>query len=232
MDCSSAPRLAADISLSCDAVLFDMDGTIVDSTDCVVRVWKWWADYHGLDLNQSFHAFHGRRAEEVVPLIAPHLSAIEEAARLLAREEIDTEGTCAIPGAKEFLNSLPSSSWGLVTSAPPSLARIRMAHAGFSIPEVFVTADRVKEGKPHPEGYLLGAKLLGVDPVRCIVFEDASAGIQAAKAAGMKVIGVLSNAEAHQLDCEICIRDFQAVTVKVDPVTQQLQIRIGVNSAS
>ncbi len=174
---------------SYDAFLFDMDGTLVNSIAVVERVWTGWAVKHGLEPEVFLKTIHGIRASDVIRTLAlPGVDAEHEAALLLEEEMEDVAGIVEIPGAVAFLNSLPPERWAIVTSAPIALARRRMAAAGIPMPAVIVSGEEVSSGKPSPECYLLGAKRLGVDPAKCLVFEDAVAGILAGEAAGADVV--------------------------------------------
>lgn len=178
--------------LDCDAVLFDLDGVLIDSTSCITRHWAAWAYRHGLDLATVMQAAHGVRTIETMRLVAPHLDLEAEAARFTAREVADTDGVVVIDGAARLLSGLPQDAWGIVTSGSNGLARARLARAGLPVPDTLVTADDVRQGKPSPEPYLVGAERLGIPVAGCVVVEDAPAGIEAARAAGMRVIGVAS----------------------------------------
>lgn len=178
--------------LSCDAVLFDLDGVLVDSAEVVERTWRRWAVRHGFDPADVIRTAHGRRTIETVRLLAPHLVADEEVAALAASESSETEGLYEVPGARNLLESLPPRSWAVVTSGIRPVAELRIRHTGLPAPPVLVTADQVRHGKPHPEGFLTAAARLGVDPARCVVVEDAPPGIDAARAGGMRVVAIAS----------------------------------------
>ena len=105
-----------------------------------------------------------------------------------------------MPGAVELVRSIPRGRWGVVTSGSRLLASARLPFCGLPVPDVLVTSDDVTNGKPHPEPYLKGALGIGFDPAKCLVIEDAPAGIQAARAAGMKVIGITSTYPAEALE--------------------------------
>jgi mannitol-1-/sugar-/sorbitol-6-phosphatase len=184
---------------SCDAVLFDLDGVLVDSAVVVERTWRRWAARHSLDPLHVIRTAHGRRTIETVRLLAPQLAADDEVAALAASESTETDGVYEVPGARALLASLPRRSWAVVTSGIRPVAELRMQHVGLPTPPVLVTADQVRHGKPHPEGFLTAAARLGVDPVRCVVVEDAPPGIEAAHAAGMRVIAIASTYDAEAL---------------------------------
>ena len=176
----------------CSAILFDLDGVLVDSTRSVTRQWRLWAVENGLDPDEVVHIAHGVRTIEVIRRMAPHLPLKEETRRLEKREADDIEGVAVMPGAAELLRSIPEHRWCVVTSGTRYLATSRLRFGNLPIPDVMVTADEVKQGKPHPEPYLTGARLLGFGPEQCLVIEDAPAGIRSAHAGGMKVIALPS----------------------------------------
>jgi mannitol-1-/sugar-/sorbitol-6-phosphatase len=178
------------IELDCDAVLFDMDGTIVDSRAIVERTWLGWATEHGIPVEAALKVAHGRRTFETMQLLAPEVATPEEAARLDALEEEQQGGEAAIPGALELLSSLPRDRWAVVTSAGRALALRRIARVGLPTPALVIGADDVAAGKPNPEGYLKGVQRLGVDPRRCVVFEDTPPGAEAGRSAGARVVGL------------------------------------------
>ncbi len=186
-------------SFSCDALLFDLDGVLVDSAELVERTWRRWAARHGLDPDAIVRIAHGRRTVETVRLVAPQLDAEAEGAALAASESAETDGVYEIAGARELLASLPAEAEAIVTSGIRVVAELRIRHTGLPTPRVLVPADEVRHGKPHPEGYLTAAELLGVDPARCIVVEDTPPGIEAAHAGGMRVIAITSTYRAEAL---------------------------------
>lgn len=193
---------------SCDAVLFDMDGTLVDSTECVERQWYRWAGRHGLDAGRILRVSHGRRTIETIRDVAPHLAVEEEAAWFEQEELKDRDGILAVPGAIALLGGIPPHRWAVVTSASRELATLRMECAGLTIPDVLVSADDVRRGKPDPEGYLTAAQRLGVQAGRCLVIEDTPAGIEAGRAAGMPVLAVTTTFPGDALAGVPSIADF------------------------
>ncbi|TDE01062.1 HAD family hydrolase [Jiangella asiatica] len=176
--------------MTCHKILFDLDGVLVDSLGLIERILRAWAAEHELDGDRAVALSHGRRDIDVVRLIAPHLDAAAEARRIVEREERDIDGLTAARGAAGLLAALPPGRWAVVTSGTRAVARARLAAAGLPEPAVLVAADDIVHGKPHPEGYLTAAGLLDAVPERCVVVEDAAAGVRAAAAAGMRCIGV------------------------------------------
>ena len=191
-----ARRAAGPKEQTFDAVISDLDGVLIDSTAPTVRSWRAWGERHGLDGEAIQAGNHGRPARAV---IAEHVGAtlVEEEAALLAHAETtDTEGVVAYPGAGDVL-ALPRVA--IATSCTAPLARARLAAAGLPEPEVLVTSDQVENGKPAPDPYLLAAERLGVDPAACVVLEDAPAGIESGRAAGMTVWAVTTTHEPDAL---------------------------------
>lgn len=177
----------------CDAILFNLDGVLVDSRHCIERIWRVWASQNHINIDKVLHYIHGRRAVETIRLVAPHLNAENEANKLGKIEAQETEGLVKIPGALELLQSIPSSAWGIVTSGLHAVGSTRLDFGGLPVPEVLISAEDVVAGKPDPEPYLFAAMMLEVKPARCVVIEDEPAGIQSGRAAGMHVVGVISN---------------------------------------
>ncbi len=170
------------------AFLFDMDGTLLDSSAVVERVWLTWARNHGVDPQALLAALHGVRAEDTVRRFAgPTLDVAKETDWILQAELTDVEGLVPLPGIGPFIAKLDPNDWAVVTSATRALATVRLRAANLPLPEVLITAEDVQRGKPDPEGFLLAATRLGVPIDQCLVFEDSRAGVAAAKAAGAQV---------------------------------------------
>jgi mannitol-1-/sugar-/sorbitol-6-phosphatase len=199
------------ITLHCDAILFDMDGTLVDSTGCVKFIWGRWAQKHGIDLDFILQNSHGRRTIDTLNQIAPHLDVAAEAEALEKEEIAVREGMVAVGGAVQLLKKLKPHQWAVVTSAGRTLATARLEYAGIPAPPVLICADDVRQGKPDPEGYLKAAERLGVSPSRCVVVEDAPAGILAGRNAGMTVLALTTTFSAEELSGNLCVPDFHGV---------------------
>jgi sugar-phosphatase len=203
--------MAADLTWRCDAILFDMDGTLIDSTVAVERQWRRWALRHGLDPAPIVAVAHGRRTLDTLGVMAPHLASHEEAERFDAEEAADSEGVVAVPGALALITGLPLNRWAIVTSAKRALAEARLLSVCLPVPPVVVSADDVNRGKPDPEGYLLAAQMLGARPASCLVLEDTPAGVAAGLDAGMQVIGVARTYPAARLGAPVCVPDLRPV---------------------
>lgn len=185
----------------CDAILFDLDGVLVNSMPVIERQWRLWAAHNQIDMRVIQDVWHGRRAFEIIQIVAPHLDTAAEALIVAAAEAADTEGLQVYPGAHQLLTALPPTQWAIATSGPLAVASTRLGHAALPFPEVFVTGDDVARGKPNPDPYLLAAARLGIPAARCVVIEDAPAGIEAGLAAGAQVIAIASTnppAELHR----------------------------------
>ncbi len=182
------------------AVLLDMDGTLVDSTAVVERLWTEWSETHGIDPSRTLAIIHGRQGQDSMALLLPdrpHEQNILENQMQLSRETLELDGVVAIPGAAALIAQLAGLPHALVTSATRELASARMGAAGLPMPAIAVTAEDAQIGKPSPEVFLTAASLLGVDPTACVVVEDSANGITAGLAAGMRVIGVGPHATDH-----------------------------------
>jgi sugar-phosphatase len=201
--------------LECDAILFDLDGVLIDSSSCITRHWEEWARQHGLEIAAVMQVAHGLRTVETIRLVAPHLDAEKEAERFAAVEIADTEGVVALEGALPLLKGLPKDDWAIVTSGSNELATARLRRAGLPIPQTLVSGDDVRHGKPAPEPYLVGVKRLGKVAERCVAIEDAPAGIEAARAAGMQVIGITTTHSQEELGCAVVVDRFSALRILV-----------------
>jgi sugar-phosphatase len=174
--------------IRCSALLFDMDGVLIDSTPAVARVWRRWARAHGFPPEEVVAKAHGRPSITTVREYLPNADH-EAENRMVERDEMeDLEGVVPLPGARELLDRLPGNRWTIVTSSTRVLAEARLRAARLLIPEKLITASDITNGKPHPEPYLKAASMLGFPAAECVVVEDVPAGIQSGRAAGARVI--------------------------------------------
>ena len=201
---------------SVDAILFDIDGTLVDSTAAVIRTWETWAATHGIDAQEILRVCHGRRTEDTLALFLPAAQHAAAVAELQQLELADLDEVIALPGTRSLLTRIPADRWAAVTSGSRAVMQTRLAASGLPIPDVLVSAEAVDAGKPDPEGYLKAAAALGRDIGRCLVVEDAPAGIQAGRAAGAQVLAVATSHPASELtSADAVVPDLTALEVDV-----------------
>lgn len=211
--------------MHCQAILFDMDGTLMDSSARIHRLWQAWSGRHDVPLEAILQVMAGRRAAETIRLVAPHLPVAEEVAWLEADELADMEGVVVYPGAAALLEQLPPARWAVVTSGAREVATARLRHVGLPVPAVFVTAEDVALGKPDPAGYLLAAARLDLPVEACVVVEDAPAGVAAGKAAGMRVVAVATTHTSAELDAaDLIVSGIGALASKVDAAGIELRV--------
>ena len=215
------------IKIECDAVIFDLDGVLIDSSVCIELHWQQWAEKHNFDLAKIMQVAHGRPTIETMRLVTPHLPVEEETAHFEAAEALDTDGVVVIEGAAQLLNSLPVESWAIATSGTDVVATARLRHTKLPVPQVLVTADDVTHGKPNPEPYLLAAKRLGVSPENCVVFEDAPVGIESAKSAGMRVIAIAStHSQDHLTMADAIVEQLVDIQITENGSDHRLAVRL------
>jgi len=191
------------VAIHCSALLFDMDGVLIDSTPAVARVWHRWAVEHGFDPETVVHMAHGRPSRTTIRELLPNADPydIDGEDREVERMEMeDLDGVVLLPGARQLLDILPPERWTIATSCTRPLAEVRLRAAGLPIPRTMITSSDVKIGKPDPEPYLKAAATLGFAASDCIVVEDAPAGIRAGKAAGARVIAFLTTMPRRDLE--------------------------------
>jgi mannitol-1-/sugar-/sorbitol-6-phosphatase len=198
-----------------EAVLFDIDGTLVDSTAAVERAWRTWAERYCIGVSEILRVCHGRRTEDTVAMFLPdeqHAAAVAELERL---ELDDLADIIALPGTKSLLPLLAPDRWAAVTSGSRALMRARLAAAGLPVPGVLVAAEDVAQGKPDPEGYLRAAAGLEKDIRNCLVVEDAPAGVEAGQASGAHVLAVATSHKASKLGlADVVVPDLTACKVE------------------
>jgi mannitol-1-/sugar-/sorbitol-6-phosphatase len=218
--------------ITCSAMLFDMDGVLIDSTPAVERVWTKWAVKHGFEPAEVVRAAHGRPSITTIREYLPNADHSAENDEVERCEIEDLEGVVALPGAMELLTSLPKNRWAIVTSCTRPLAEVRLKSAGLPRPMKLVTSSDVKHGKPAPEPYLKGAEFLGVDARDCIVVEDAPAGIRAGKSAGARVIAlstIADVAELREAGADWLVKDCASIRL-VQPVNGDGAIKLEVKA--
>ncbi|MCE0540275.1 HAD-IA family hydrolase [Kineosporia rhizophila] len=207
------------------AVLFDMDGTLIDSTPAVERSWLRWAAEFGVPMT-SFGTWHGVPAAQIVPEFLPEDQWAAGTRRIEEIETEDTEGVVVLPGAAEALAALaPSGRSAIATSCVGPLARARIAVTGLVAPSVLVTADMVAVGKPDPAPYRLAAEKLGFDASDCLVVEDAPAGLASGRAAGAACLAVTTTHAADQLPADAIVQNLDAVQFVVTDAGVQVRPR-------
>ncbi len=214
-------------TFSCRALLFDLDGVLVDSSAVIERHWKAFAERHRLDAEPLLARVHGRRSADIIRDVAPHLDVQIEARRIDIEQSHDPNGQRAVDGARELLLSLPPVSWAVVTAASRDLAKARIVAAQLPLPapEALVCAEDVVAGKPDPAPYLEAANRLGVAPRECLVFEDAPDGLAAANAAGMPAVALTTTHTSAQLSAtKVVVSSLAGVRAHVAPVSQVLEV--------
>jgi mannitol-1-/sugar-/sorbitol-6-phosphatase len=213
-------KLEGMIAIRASALLFDLDGVLIDSTPAVSRVWHGWAVEHGLNPEEVVRMAHGRPSRTTIRELLPDADIDQEDREVERREMADLAGVVLLPGARELLNSLPQERWTIATSCTRALAEVRLGAAGLSIPYNMITSSDVKVGKPDPEPYMKAAAKLGFAASDCIVVEDAPAGVRAGKAAGARVIAFLTTAPRRDLEsarADWIVRDCASITASSDP---------------
>jgi mannitol-1-/sugar-/sorbitol-6-phosphatase len=222
---SGTTAAAQPVTVRCKGVLFDMDGILISSLGSVERSWSTWAETRGIDVAQTIHTAHGRRAIETIRMLVPHLDDVTELKYIEELEIADNEGLAVLPGVLDLLAALPKERWTVVTSATEKLARVRLAAGGIPVPERLITADMVENGKPHPEPFLRGAEILGLPATDCVVFEDSASGAKAGQAAGCTVIAtVFSHSIAELTAAKFIVTDLTGITVEVLPGDEGLAL--------
>jgi sugar-phosphatase len=205
------------MKIHAEALLFDNDGTLVSSLESVHRCWTRWAEEFGITAEEFARVeLHGRPAVEIAADLLPADVVPQALARIeqLEVEDVPNGGVHLLPGTRAFLDALPADRWAVVTSATRRLAEARLEAVGI-LPKTLVAADDVTRGKPDPEPYLLAARELGVDPARCVVFEDAPAGLRAGRAAGMTTVALTTTHQSHELDADLVVENLSALSALV-----------------
>jgi sugar-phosphatase len=186
--------------IACAALLFDLDGVLINSTPAVARVWRRWAIEHGFNPEEVVARAHGRPSMTTVREYLPNADHEAENREVERREIEDLEGVVPLPGALDLLASLPDDRWTIVTSSTRPLAEVRIKAAGLPLPGKLITSSDIQHGKPHPEPYLKGASVLGLPAEECIVLEDVPAGVRAGKSAEARVIAFTTTVSSLALE--------------------------------
>ncbi|MEU0075751.1 HAD family hydrolase [Streptomyces sp. NPDC006332] len=215
------------MTIHAQALLFDNDGTLVSSLASVDRCWTRWAAEYGITAVEFARVeLHGRPAVEIAADLLPADVVPQALARIeqLEIEDVPNDGVQLLPGTRALLDALPSDRWAVVTSATRRLAEARLDAVGI-LPKTLIAADDITRGKPDPEPYLLAARQLGVDPARCVVFEDAPAGLQAGRAAGMTTVALATTHPAHELSADLVVKDLSALSALVTAAGVEISVR-------
>lgn len=199
------------------ALLFDLDGTLVNSTQSIELIWSDWAAKHKLEVTPILKEMHGTHGSLIINKYAPHLDLETEMRYLLEQELIMAKYCTEIPGAKKMLEALSTTPWGIVTMSSKAVALAKLTAANLPIPAVLVSADDISESKPSPIPYLKGALWLDVEATQCLVFEDAKAGVESALNAGMPVIQIMHSRHSALIDgIHHSITDWSNITLIED----------------
>ncbi|MGA5572711.1 HAD family hydrolase [Streptomyces pseudogriseolus] len=215
------------MTIHAHALLFDNDGTLVSSLESVNRCWTRWAVEYGLTAEDFARVeLHGRPAAEIAADLLPAHVVPQAVARIedLEVEDVAGGGVRLLAGTEEFLAGLPAERWAVVTSATRRLAEARLAAVGI-LPKTLIAADDITRGKPDPEPYLLAARTLGVDPADCVAFEDAPAGLQAGRAAGMTTVALATTHRAEELTADLVVKDLSALSALVTEAGIEISVR-------
>ncbi|MFB8248459.1 HAD family hydrolase [Streptomyces sp. NPDC001046] len=205
------------MTIHAQALLFDNDGTLVSSLASVDRCWAQWAAEYGITAQEFARVeLHGRPAAEIAADLLPAEIVPEAVARIedLEVEDVPRGGVHLLPGTRALLDALPADRWAVVTSATRRLAEARLDAVGI-LPKTLVAADDITRGKPDPEPYLLAARALGVDPARCVVLEDAPAGLASGRAAGMTTVALTTTHRAEELHADLVVENLSALSALV-----------------
>jgi sugar-phosphatase len=222
-------------NVSAEALLFDMDGVLINSIPVVERVWSRWAANRGLNVEEVLQHVHGRPSITSLRDLLPDIDHEAENCIIEQAEIDDVEGIVPLPGVKELLAALPKDRWAIVTSCTRPLAEVRIRAAGLPRPDVVITADDITHGKPNAEPYLKGAAGLGFAPERCVVVEDALAGIVSGRNAGARVIAFTTTASITDLVAakpDWIVKDCSAIRLEESVPTLKLALEEATVSAS
>ena len=204
-------------TIKAEAILFDLDGVLANSIAVLEESWGIWCAEKGLDFETVMKVAHGRRKPEILAIVVPELDPLPEIERLTQLEADRIGSVKAVPGAAELVARLPPGKWAIATSGERAGALARLRQVGIAPPAVIISAEDVEEGKPHPDVYLKAAAGIGMAPEKCLVFEDAPAGIAAAHAGGITAVALLTTYPADVFQPGVpLIRDFEQVRLEID----------------
>jgi sugar-phosphatase len=207
-------------------VLIDLDGTLMDSAPRILRAWQAWSQRNGIAFETILNVLHGRRSIDTIRLVAPWLPVENEVAALEADEISDMQDVRLYPGAPELMEKLRNVPHAVVTSGSWRAAEARLKYVGLPIPTVLVSGDEIEAGKPAPDGYILAARRLGIDPRDCVVIEDSPVGLEAGKAASMRVIAVASTHAAEALQqADAVVRELANIDLHTSGDIIEIQLR-------
>ena len=197
--------------------LFDLDGTLVDSSKAVYLAMKQWCDEHDIEIDNAIKLSMGRRIEDTITLLAPHLDASFEANQIQELESGYLDTVTPVNGAEKFISELLPYKWAVVTSSPLVFAESRLKHCNIQVPSVLISAEMVDRGKPHPEPFQRAIEKLDCTIENCLVFEDADSGVNSALKAGCKVVVIGPD----------CIIEDTNIVARIDDYSQLLERTMG-----
>ena len=215
-------------TFECEAIIFDMDGTLINTNECIEYVWKKWGEKYNIEIKE---VLHGITALESLKRLAPHLATEEIAQELEDMVLQEADKIKLIPGAKELILKLPKDSWAIATSATIEIVNADFNEVGLPVPEKLVTAEKVQNSKPHPEPFIKAAELLGTTPDKCIVFEDSLSGIKAGYDSGATVIGLTTTYPEEELKLAKCtINDFSELDICIKMTEKGRSLIVTINN--
>lgn len=197
-----------------DFVIFDLDGTLVDSAHAITVAWRQWGDQYSIAWPGLAAALGGTSVDTIRQLVPSE--EVQAAVVALTEFELQTAHlVCEVKGARELLGTIPSGYWCIVTSSRRSVALERLSSAGLPVPDYIVTADDYRKGKPSAEPYEVALSHVRKDAPQCLAFEDSKAGVESAQSAGVEVIGVTTYCSARELRTKLYVEDWTRVKIEL-----------------